>query len=204
VGRARRRPSGPAAPVPPPGYPPGIVEDPAASGPVAGSPGHEPPLAPTPPAPGPPAPSRWQKLTGALQVLQVAVGLALFILAGVVLVRTMMSFLDHPQQYPESIVSALDGILVVIILVDILHTVVTHLQASTFPVRPFLVIGILAGVRDILSASARLTLTGRQSPTTFDQSIIELGVGVGVVVVLLAGLLVLRTAAPPGMHDIEA
>ncbi|MHB8506177.1 MAG: phosphate-starvation-inducible PsiE family protein [Acidimicrobiales bacterium] len=128
-------------------------------------------------------------------VLQAAVAVSLLIVAGVVLVRTLVTFLDQPASYPTSLISALDGILVVIIIVDILHTVVTHLRDTRVPVKPFLVIGVLAGIRDVLSASARLELTGHQSSIDFSQSVIELGVGVGVVVVLLAGLVVLRVAA---------
>lgn len=120
------------------------------------------------------------------------------------LVRTMIDFLGHPSEYPGSIVSALDGVLVVIIVVDILHTILTHMRSATVPVRPFLVIGILAGVREILSASARLTLTNHETRTFYTESIVELGVGVAVVVVLLGGLYVLRLAAPPGQDDIEA
>jgi len=58
------------------------------------------------------------------------------------------------------------------------------MRTSVFPVRPFLVIGILAGVRDILSASARLTLSGTLSKAEFNDTLIALGVGVGVVVFL--------------------
>jgi len=110
----------------------------------------------------------------------------------------MVDFLEKPGAYPASIIDALDGILVVIIVVDILHTVVTHLRSASIPLRPFLVIGVLAGVRDILSASARLSLTARQSSKSFVQTIVELGVGVGVVFVLSAGLLMLRIAAQRG------
>jgi len=81
--------------------------------------------------------------------------------------------------YPETVVSAIDGILVVIILLDIAHTVFGHMRTSVFPVRPFLVIGILAGVRDILSASARLTLSGTLSKAEFNDTLIALGVGWG-------------------------
>jgi len=83
----------------------------------------------------------------------------------------------------------------VIIVLDIAHTVFGHLRASVFPVRPFLVIGILAGVRDILSASAHLTLSGPLTQTNFNDTLISLGVGVGVVLILLLGLLVLRFSA---------
>ena len=86
---------------------------------------------------------------------------------------------------------AIDGILVVIILLDIVHTVFRHLRSWTFAVRPFLVIGILAGVRDILSASAHLTLSTHLSNSDFHDTLIGLGVGVGVVVFLLLGLLLL-------------
>ncbi|MGD0392860.1 MAG: hypothetical protein ABSC41_09460, partial [Acidimicrobiales bacterium] len=67
-----------------------------------------------------------------------------------------------------------------------------HLRSSVFPVRPFLVIGILAGVRDILSASAHLTLSNPLPQREFYDTLLSLGVGVGVVVFLLLGLLILR------------
>jgi len=102
------------------------------------------------------------------------------------------------------VVAAIDGILVVIILLDIAHTVFGHLRTSVFPVRPFLIIGILAGVRDILSASAHLTLGSSLSQTSFRDTLISLAVGVGVVVFLLLGLLVLRFAAVnPASSDLS-
>jgi hypothetical protein len=79
----------------------------------------------------------------------------------------------------------------VIILLDIVHTVFRHLREAAFPVRPFLVIGILAGVRDILSASAHLTLSTNISSRDFTQTLITLGVGVGLVLGLLVGLFIL-------------
>jgi uncharacterized membrane protein (DUF373 family) len=112
--------------------------------------------------------------------------------AGIVLVRTVVSFLRYGSSFPDAVVSSIDGILVVIIILDIAHTVFGHLRSSTFPVRPFLVIGILAGVRDILSASAHLTLSGPVTQRSFYDTLISLGVGVGVVVFLLLGLLILR------------
>ena len=115
---------------------------------------------------------------------------SLLLVAGIVLVRTVISFLSHWSAFPQTVVGAIDGILVVIILLDIAHTVFGHLRSSVFPVRPFLVIGILAGVRDILSASAHLTLTSLTTTDLYD-TLISLGVGVGVVVFLLVGLLLL-------------
>jgi uncharacterized membrane protein (DUF373 family) len=122
--------------------------------------------------------------------IEYAIVSSLLLVAGIVLVRTVISFLSHWSAFPQTVVGAIDGILVVIILLDIAHTVFGHLRSSVFPVRPFLVIGILAGVRDILSASAHLTLTSLTTTDLYD-TLISLGVGVGVVVFLLVGLLIL-------------
>jgi uncharacterized membrane protein (DUF373 family) len=124
--------------------------------------------------------------------IEYAIVASLLLVAGIVLVRTVIDFLSHWAMFPQSVVAAIDGILVVIILLDIAHTVFGHLRASVFPVRPFLVIGILAGVRDILSASAHLTLSSSLAQADFNDTLISLGVGVGVVVFLLLGLLILR------------
>jgi uncharacterized membrane protein (DUF373 family) len=128
----------------------------------------------------------------AIVAIEYAIVASLLLVAGIVLVRTIVDFLSHWGAFPQSVVAAIDGILVVIILLDIAHTVFGHLRASVFPVRPFLIIGILAGVRDILSASAHLTLGSSLAQSNFNDTLISLGVGVGVVVFLLLGLLVLR------------
>ena len=137
----------------------------------------------------------------AIVVVEYAIVASLLLLAGVVLVRTIDSFLNYgTTAFPVTVVAAIDGILVVIIVLDIAHTVFGHLRSSEFPVRPFLVIGILAGIRDILSASARLTLSGHLTQRGFENTLVSLGVGVGVVVLLLGGLLILRFS---GHRDAE-
>jgi uncharacterized membrane protein (DUF373 family) len=124
--------------------------------------------------------------------IEYAIVASLLLVAGVVLVRTVVDFFQHWNSFPQSVVAAIDGILVVIILLDVAHTVFGKLRTSLFPVRPFLVIGILAGVRDILSSSAHLTLSTSIKQSNFNDTLISLGVGVGVVVLLLVGLLILR------------
>jgi len=99
--------------------------------------------------------------------IEYAIVLSLMLVAAIVLVRSLVNFLEDWNAFPQSVVSAIDGILVVIILLDIAHTVFGHLRASVFPVRPFLIIGILAGVRDILSSSAHLALSGTLSSPIF-------------------------------------
>jgi Phosphate-starvation-inducible E family len=146
------------------------------------------------------APKEWTSLTretdigirGLIVAIEYAIVISLLLVAGIVLVRTLVNFFSDWSTYPQTVVGAIDGILVVIILLDIAHTVFGNLRAFVFPIRPFLVIGILAGVRDVLSQSAHLTLSNTLTQTDFRNTLISLGVGVGVVLVLLFGLLILR------------
>ena len=129
--------------------------------------------------------------------LEYAIVISLLAVSGVVLVRTLIDFMRHWGAFPQSVVGAIDGILVVIILLDIAHTVFGHLRESEIPVRPFLVIGVLAGVRDILSASAHLTLSSTLSRADFNETLTALVVGVAVVVLILFGLLLLHWSEGP-------
>jgi uncharacterized membrane protein (DUF373 family) len=130
-----------------------------------------------------------------IDLLQYAIALVLLVLAAVVLVRSFADFLGSWGGYPQTLISAVDGVLVVIILVDIMRTVLTHLEGWAFPFRPFLVIGIIAAVRDILAVSTRLTLssggtTAGEIPVT--QSLIELATSAGVVLILAVALFLTR------------
>ena len=131
-------------------------------------------------------------IRGLIIAIEYAIVVSLLIVASVVLVRALVTFFSHWGTFPQSVVAAIDSILVVIILLDLAHTVFGNLRSFIFPVRPFLVIGILAGVRDILSESAHLTLSNSLTQTDFKDTLLSLGVGVGVVLMLILGLLILR------------
>ena len=133
-------------------------------------------------------------LRWAIVAIEYAIVASLLLVAGVVLVRTVVEFLRHQGSFAGVVINAIDGILVVVILLDIAHTVFGRLRSASFPVRPFLEIGVLAGVRDILSASAHLTIGGHLTERDFSNTLISVGVGVGVVVMLLVGLNLLRAS----------
>jgi uncharacterized membrane protein (DUF373 family) len=136
-------------------------------------------------------------VTSAVILVEYAITLSLVLIAITVLARTIFEFFYQWNRFPETVVAAIDGILVVIILLDIAHTVVTHLRTASFPARPFLVIGILAGVRDILSASARLTFGSTLHGVDFSHTVISLALGVGVVVLLTVSLVLLGQRRTP-------
>jgi uncharacterized membrane protein (DUF373 family) len=130
-----------------------------------------------------------------IDLVQYGVAIVLLVLAGVVLVRSFIDFFTSKLDWTQALISAVDGVLVVIILVDIMRTVLTHLEGWGFPFRPFLVIGIIAAVRDILAVSTRLTFSPT-GPTggapSISQSLFELGTNAGVILVLAVALLLTR------------
>lgn len=134
-----------------------------------------------------------------IDLIQYGVAIALLVLAAAVLVRSFISFITSlnsaASDYTLSLINAIDGVLVVIILVDIMRTVLTHLEGWGFPFRPFLVIGIIAAVRDILAVSTRLTLSSggaTPGPAAISQSLFELGTNAGVILVLAVALFLTR------------
>src|SRR5579862_6488073 len=127
-----------------------------------------------------------------IDLVQYGVALVLLVLAAVVLVRSFIGFFTSQSDYSQALISAVDGVLVVIILVDIMRTVLTHLEGWGFPYRPFLVIGIIAAVRDILAVSTRLTLSASPTGGSITQSLFELGTNAGVILVLAVALFLTR------------
>src|SRR5579859_4792075 len=134
-----------------------------------------------------------------IDLVQYGVAVVLLVLAAVVLVRSFITFVTSlnaaAPDYTQSLISAVDGVLVVIILVDIMRTVLTHLEGWGFPFRTFLVIGIIAAVRDILAVSTRLTFSAGSQPAgtpTVTQSLFELGTNAGVILVLAFALFLTR------------
>jgi uncharacterized membrane protein (DUF373 family) len=135
-----------------------------------------------------------------IDLVQYGVAIVLLVLAAVVLVRSFVDFITSVTSrsaYTPSLISAIDGVLVVIILVDIMRTVLTHLEGWGFPFRPFLVIGIIAAVRDILAVSTRLTLN-TSGGGAIQQSLFELGTNAGVILILALALFLTRG------QDVEA
>jgi uncharacterized membrane protein (DUF373 family) len=139
---------------------------------------------------------RGTPLRALIDVVQYGVAIVLLVLAVVVLVKSFITFMTSlSSDYQTALISAVDAVLVVIILVDIMRTVLTHLEGWGFPFRPFLVIGIIAAVRDILAVSTRLTFSTGPAPAgspSVTQSLFELGTNAGVILVLAVALYLTR------------
>jgi uncharacterized membrane protein (DUF373 family) len=103
----------------------------------------------------------------------------------------------------------LDQLLVVLMLVEILHTVRISIRSHYLVTEPFLVVGLIASIRRILVITleaATLTKDGTwsvESASIFRASMIELGLLGLLVLILVFSITLLRRFAPPP-KDAEA
>jgi uncharacterized membrane protein (DUF373 family) len=91
-------------------------------------------------------------------------------------------------------IEALDQLLLVLMMVEILHTVRISVRTQTLTVQPFLVVGLIASIRRVLvitTQAARLAEqghTGAADQAAFRNSMIELGVLAALIVVFVLSI----------------
>lgn len=119
-------------------------------------------------------------LEHAQDFVMVTVGVLLIGLAVILVVSGLVEFFRHAGQSVLVAASGLlDQILLVLILVEIVHTVVLSLRAHRLAAQPFIVVGLVAVIRRILfllSSEAKVNN-------------VELGLDIAMVIVFVAGLI---------------
>jgi uncharacterized membrane protein (DUF373 family) len=106
-------------------------------------------------------------LEHAQDIVTVVVGLTLVILAAILLVSGLADFghvLLTSKISDKSVVAAattlLDEVLLVLILVEVVHTVVLSLRSHRLVAQPFIIVGLVAVIRKIL-----FVLSGEKLPS---------------------------------------
>jgi uncharacterized membrane protein (DUF373 family) len=122
--------------------------------------------------------------------IYVLVAAVLVALAAVLLYRTVADALTSDQPFSTTITTAVNGVLFVVIVLEIYRTVIAHLEGGGFQLRPFLVIGIISAVRHILLIGAQSLSTEKGSG--FGHAQIELGVNAAVALGLVIALVLLH------------
>lgn len=95
----------------------------------------------------------------------------------------------------------LDQLLVVLLLVEILHTVRISIRSKEIVIEPFLIVGLIASIRRVLvitMQAAKLTEEGHrtaESGAAFHNSMIELGLLGFLVLMFVISIYVLRRAS---------
>ncbi len=90
----------------------------------------------------------------AQDIVSSAVAATLIVLAAAILVASVVDFFttSHAKGLTLAATDFLDRVLLVLILVEIVHTVVLSLRAHALAAQPFIVVGLVAVIRKILFA----------------------------------------------------
>lgn len=127
-------------------------------------------------------------------VFHVALTALLFLVAlGAVIFTVIRLFTTEPF-YPNGMLQAINDILFVVIILEIARTVIARFKSGFYQLSRFLVIGVIASVRHILSVGSSLTLSIGKTPEAFERGITELLVNGVIVISLVLAIFMTRMA----------
>lgn len=138
--------------------------------------------------------------------IYVVVSVLLVVAGAVVLWNAVSAFSSTVQKGQDPLLDVLDKGLILFIIAELLHTVRVTIQQRTLVAEPFLIVGLIAGIRRLLILTAQATQSSK-SPTPFDWSHggLELTLLIGLVLAMTASLILYHRfyAATPGKADSE-
>ncbi len=124
-------------------------------------------------------------------VVTVLVGGALLVLSLGILIAAVVDFVRSHSGVITAATGFLDQVLLVLILVEVVHTVILSLRAHALQAEPFIVVALIAAIRKILF------VLGSQQPISTAQFALFLATAV----VFVASLVVIRRLG--GRQDAE-
>ena len=108
----------------------------------------------------------------------------------------------------DSIFTAIDRLLLVLMLVEILHTVRVSMRSGGLTCEPFLIVGLIASIRRVLVITLQSSrITGTEAPWSpekehvFRTTMIELGVLAVLILVMVVSLYMLQRGGSPSSED---
>jgi uncharacterized membrane protein (DUF373 family) len=131
-------------------------------------------------------------LQEAEHALNVGIALALAVAGVGLFVYVVVSFVSHvgDDRFVDSILHLLDGLILVFIVTELLHTLRSVIAEGVLLTEPFLIVGIVAIVRRLIVISAEAS--GFVGKSDFDDLMVEMAVLVGGLLVLGLVIFLLR------------
>jgi hypothetical protein len=126
------------------------------------------------------------------------VGLLLAVSAIALLISSALVFVRSVLQgvLTSHVIGILDQTLLVFMIVEILYTVQVSFREHALVPEPFLIVGLIAGIRRILVLTAEFGDLLGQGSDVFRNAMLELGLLTVMVLTLVAALVLLRHRAP--------
>jgi uncharacterized membrane protein (DUF373 family) len=122
-----------------------------------------------------------------LAVALLGIGIVAFYFSGKRLFETAPFF-------PNGMIQGVNDILFIVIILEILRTVISRFTDGVYQLDKFLIIGVIAAVRHILTVGASVTLESTKSDEAFRRAMYEMGLNSLIVVALVFAIFLSKTA----------
>ena len=113
-----------------------------------------------------------------LAITLLAIGLGAFFFS-------IKRLIETDPFFPTGMIQGINDILFIVIILEILRTVISRFTDGVYQLNKFLIIGVIAAVRHILTVGASLTLTAQKTDEAFRRALYELGLNALVVIALV-------------------
>ena len=135
-------------------------------------------------------PKRW--VDRMEDIFHAALAVILLVVAVAAVGVTIWRVLTIRPFFPNGMLEAINDVLFIVIILEIIRTVIARFTDGFYQLSKFLIIGVIASVRHILSVGSSLTLDQGKTQEEFQRAILELGVNAGVVLALVFAIVLVR------------
>ena len=127
-------------------------------------------------------------------VLHGFLGIILFVISVLAAGYTLLRLIETRPFFPLGMIQGINDILFVVIILEIMRTVIVRFTDGIFQLDNFLIIGVIAAVRHILTVGASLTMEKEKTTEFFNRALMEMGVNTGIVLALVFAIFLARAA----------
>ena len=127
-------------------------------------------------------------------VFHAILALSLFVIGIGAFFYSIKRLIETAPFFPNGMIQGVNDILFIVIILEILRTVISRFTDGVYQLDKFLIIGVIAAVRHILTVGASLTLESGKSDEAFRRAIYEMGLNAGIVVALVFAFFLSKSA----------
>ena len=127
-------------------------------------------------------------------VFHAVLALALFAIGVGAFFFSIKRLIETEPFFPNGMIQGVNDILFIVIILEILRTVISRFTDGVYQLDKFLIIGVIAAVRHILTVGASLTLESGKSDSAFERAVVEMGLNALIVVALVFAIFMSKSA----------